>query len=1187
MGIPPEEGGVTKTEQNTDVTLIVFNNCLYPNPPTKIEPIVVKATSPVEDVRKLIAEKLGYTASAFNITIGAKKVPLEQEEQPLTEWLKPGAKSLVHIHRNAGAKESDFGSDNKKVQHTSGKIAELKISPGSPNPSNSSVQPGAIVPYGPQTASSAAGAAGANWSVTSSSRSSYYSSGYTDWNKKSKCGFVGLSNQGATCYLNSLIQSLYMTPEFRYAVYKWDFEDTFKRRQEAEKLKLTQATQPTAMEIEKPNAKPTKEPTEEELKKQFEKDAIARQLQLLFARLQLRDQRAVKTKHLTSSFGWKDSDAFTQHDVQELCRVLFDALERVLKGTEQEHLINDLYQGEMKDYVKCKECEHDSSRTDKYLDIPLVIRGFGSTVPVKSVEEALGRFVQPEVLESDNQYKCEKCNKKVDAIKGLKFSSFPYLLTLQLKRFDFDYDTLRRIKLNDRVTFPLILDMNQFLAQDNMEGVKTELPVQPSKRKRSDEEGAEQKMDVDKENNNSNGKEEEDDTDFQTDMQNKLANGPYVYELYSVLIHRGSALGGHYYAYIKSFETNKWYEFNDSSVSEIPVEEIQKTFGEEADDKYRRPGMMYYHSSANAYMLMYRRIDAQKNKITVLEKEIPEQLRKSVDDEVKRRKEKQEEKEREREMVTVKIHYEMGEKTIKLHNKLTLADAVVKCADAFGVTSKYPPECIRLRNFQSYNEIPLEPFEGQILTKTLDDINWFSSKTVMLETRQPDEQFPAYNPSDMLLRVIRHNAEDNKFSESQPVYVHREATLGDLKKLLFTKFGIQPKFQRIIKENTGYGPDAKILEGDSKQLRSEHQIWEATKLYLEYCTDPESESPSFAEISRTKNMIEVKYNVPPKEEFDQTLCVSKKMTFKELKELLAPVVGITVDEFKVSRGMGHWRVEVKNESESLEENRLTDGAKLLIEKGRPLKEGETKMNFFFFDPLLKRNKEPFEDLFEMNVDETISMPALREIIAKRMKEDKNIEISPENLRIREVFSKSPSKVLRGNGTLKDAVNVLYNGKSLAIQELDGPEQAKGEDSLSLFIQQFFPSKYEVGPKLELILSENTPIPEFKRMLSTKYDIKNVGIAKAPGLWPGPDLLDVPNLDWDRQIPEYISSVQVGTLGTAPLYLRDGDILYFRDNDEPLKELSKDEKRKHEKEAQSKKRTTYYAKEEALTINAKV
>ena len=33
-------------------------------------------------------------------------------------------------------------------------------------------------------------------------------------------GFVGLVNQAMTCYLNSLLQTLYMSPEFRNAIYK-------------------------------------------------------------------------------------------------------------------------------------------------------------------------------------------------------------------------------------------------------------------------------------------------------------------------------------------------------------------------------------------------------------------------------------------------------------------------------------------------------------------------------------------------------------------------------------------------------------------------------------------------------------------------------------------------------------------------------------------------------------------------------------------------------------------------------------------------------------------------------------------------------------------------------------------------------------------------------------------------------
>jgi len=55
------------------------------------------------------------------------------------------------------------------------------------------------------------------------------------------------------------------------------------------------------------------------------------------------------------------------------------------------------------------------------------------------------------VLQLDHVFLC---------LQSLKFLTFPYLLTIHLLRFDFDYNTFRRIKLNHRfesVTLSIVL----------------------------------------------------------------------------------------------------------------------------------------------------------------------------------------------------------------------------------------------------------------------------------------------------------------------------------------------------------------------------------------------------------------------------------------------------------------------------------------------------------------------------------------------------------------------------------------------------------------------------------------------------------------------------------------------------------------------------------------------------------
>ena len=55
--------------------------------------------------------------------------------------------------------------------------------------------------------------------------------------------------------------------------------------------------------------------------------------------------------------------------------------------------------------------------------------------------------------------------------------------------------------------------------------------------------------------------------------------GEYVYELFAILVHSGSAFGGHYFAYIKDQESAGWLSYSDTMVRPLRIAEIQRVFG--------------------------------------------------------------------------------------------------------------------------------------------------------------------------------------------------------------------------------------------------------------------------------------------------------------------------------------------------------------------------------------------------------------------------------------------------------------------------------------------------------------------------------------------------------------------------------------------------------------------------------
>ncbi|VDK33605.1 unnamed protein product [Taenia asiatica] len=234
-----------------------------------------------------------------------------------------------------------------------------------------------------------------------------------DWDSKKFTGFVGLRNQGATCYMNSLLQALFFTNELRRAVF--------------------------LMPTESDDAS----------------TSIPLALQRVFYELQF-NERAVGTKRLTRSFGWESFESLMQHDVQELCRVLLDNMENKMKGTSVEETIPGLFRGKMLSYICCKHVPYESKREENFYDIQLKVKGN------RNIYQAFKEYTTVETLSGENKYDAGEYGLQ-EAEKGVIFTSFPPVLYLQLMRFQYDCITNANIKVNDRFEFPYRLHLDPFL----------------------------------------------------------------------------------------------------------------------------------------------------------------------------------------------------------------------------------------------------------------------------------------------------------------------------------------------------------------------------------------------------------------------------------------------------------------------------------------------------------------------------------------------------------------------------------------------------------------------------------------------------------------------------------------------------------------------------------------------------
>ncbi|KAI1001681.1 hypothetical protein K3495_g6520 [Podosphaera aphanis] len=331
---------------------------------------------------------------------------------------------------------------------------------------------------------------------------------------RSPTGYVGLRNLSNTCYLNSLFTQLFMNVQFRSFMLSAVIADG------GASQKLLSETQS------------------------------------LFSYMQNSYKKYVDPADLASSIRTYEEtqiDVTVQMDVDEFYNLLFDRWESQIFAPDAKQTFRSFYGGQLVQQVKSKECPHVSERLEPFSAIQCDIKG------KSCLEESLQAYVDGEVMEGDNKYKCSTCDKHVDAVKRACLKEIPDNLIFHLKRFDFNLRTLQRSKINDHFSFPKKIDLRPYKVEyllDNPEEISED-----------------------------------------------------VFELVGILVHSGTAESGHYYSYIRERSENSqrdsWVEFNDECVSPWDSTCMEGScFG---GPDYRGNVDSLYDKTWSAYMLFYQR----------------------------------------------------------------------------------------------------------------------------------------------------------------------------------------------------------------------------------------------------------------------------------------------------------------------------------------------------------------------------------------------------------------------------------------------------------------------------------------------------------------------------------------------------------------------------------------------------
>ena len=812
--------------------------------------------------------------------------------------------------------------------------------------------------------------------------------------------FVGLNNHGNTCYLNSFLQSMFMTPEFRSSVLKFNYNyNTYGPK----------------------------------------KDCIPFQIQKLFARLQLKLRSAEETNDLITSFGWTQAQASEQNDIQELYHVLFDAI-----SYTNEKYINDLFQSILSTNIKCKECNNISSHNELYIDFSLPIKK-GKLV-INSLEKSFECFFGIEELIKDNQYKCEKCNKKVDAEKYFEIKSLPKILLIALNRFEYDYNKGLKKKINTPISIP--------------------------------------------------------------DKITKIGNLDNLnYDLYGIIIHSGSAMSGHYFSLIKNFEKEKkWYKFDDRCVFEIKdINEYKKIIsGNEKNLNDSTAYILLYRNNDGKENVKY---DFNINQDLIEDINLEEvEYQKYLEQEKERMSYLNLRIFHNNKFDYIKI--KKYEKLLELKNKIFELYEINKDKNKENIINI--EKDTRIVIYNSNNNKIINILNPSKDNNTLEELNLTQNHIYHIEIKSPTETFSEFDPDDIIISLIKWDesflTNTNKNKKRNKSDIEKNAIkLKINKNIQKEEFISKIKFALNYSEmdnilihkiqEYGYNNISLITLNDTidiKKFISDNIIY-----YIEPDIKQEKEKFRIYFDSLMPD-IKVIFNTPITEEklkkikritakdykFDKSLEINCKIKLNKLKEEIGKALNINVDNFIMKKNT-HNGIEIKNLEDTIDKY-STKNLTLYIQYGIPRKDGDILLNIHQYNYTINEfHIYPYDiiDLGHMIFDKKNTLNEVINILKTKNKkliynpEDKNIEFylrEEKNFKIGKIYL-DKNKTLLDIGIKEGETLICQNISKNNIYIFDNEDT---NERLNISIRFFDHKNWSLSESYEIFFNKKITTKDF-------------------------------------------------------------------------------------------------------------